>query len=31
LIWRRTSAPEGLIEKLLKAVGIQYFKEYSPG
>ena len=29
LIWRRTSAPDGLIRKLLKAVRIQYFTEYS--
>ena len=30
LIWRRTSAPDGLIrENSSKAVGIQYFSEYS--
>src|ERR1700704_66313 len=30
LIWRRTSAPDGLIRKnSSNAVGIQYFREYS--
>src|SRR5947209_17706098 len=28
LIWRRSSTPDG-IGKLLKAVGIQYFSQYS--
>src|SRR5579862_5493422 len=32
LIWRRTSAPDGLIgENSSKALGIQYFREYSGG
>src|SRR5215472_11363015 len=30
LIWRRTSAPDGLIERISSnTVGIQYFREYS--